>query len=302
MIDKIAKFYMEMFQNEQGVYLVRRTLRNENILVLSMMWNGEFFNYEICVREENPEFKLFYIDDGPYFRTLAHLIEHYSKYEDGLPCVLKRSIEPGFSVHNTIGQPNLNSTQIQIKTSRQNISNSSNNSLRNEMNHLNANNGCGGINQLQQLIKLDSFDQMNDQMQFGHTRTDAMAKVNLFKSRTLLNDQSILIKFRLVVLIEIQDLFYKFKERRSASQLSKKLAKILPNEVHLQAIIGEGEFGTVYKGTYNGVGLNFLNIQILNINDPQCFKHFILIYLRIYNIRFKFINHIILILKETSGG
>jgi hypothetical protein len=25
------------------------------------------------------------------------------------------------------------------------------------------------------------------------------------------------------------------------------------NEIQLQAIIGEGEFGTVYKGTYNGV-------------------------------------------------
>ena len=31
------------------------------------------------------------------------------------------------------------------------------------------------------------------------------------------------------------------------------MPKILPNEVQLQAIIGEGEFGTVYKGTYNGV-------------------------------------------------
>ena len=47
-------------------------------------------------------------------------------------------------------------------------------------------------------------------------------------------------------------LFY-LKERRSASQLSKKLIKISMNEIQLQAIIGEGEFGTVYKGTYNGV-------------------------------------------------
>jgi tyrosine-protein kinase len=62
------------------------------------------------------------------------------------------------------------------------------------------------------------------------SKTNALTKASLFKSRTLLNDQ----------------------KRRSASQLSKKLIKIAPNEVQLQAVIGEGEFGTVYKGTYNG--------------------------------------------------
>jgi hypothetical protein len=40
--------------------------------------------------------------------------------------------------------------------------------------------------------------------------------------------------------------------------LSKKLEKISFSEIQLQAIIGEGEFGTVYKGTYNGVKKNSL--------------------------------------------
>jgi len=40
---EIAKCMLEMVRNEQGVYLVRRTLRNENILVLSLMWNGWAF-------------------------------------------------------------------------------------------------------------------------------------------------------------------------------------------------------------------------------------------------------------------
>ena len=52
-----------------------------------------------------------------------------------------------------------------------------------------------------------------------------------------------------------------FLERR-ASQLSKKLAKISASDVILQAVIGEGEFGTVYKGTYNGV----TNFQIVSKN------------------------------------
>lgn len=74
---------MENYGNEQGIFLVRRTQRNENILVLSMIWNVEFFNYEICIKEEANDMKLYFIDDGPYFRKLTHLVDHYSKYEDG---------------------------------------------------------------------------------------------------------------------------------------------------------------------------------------------------------------------------
>ena len=31
----------------------------------------------------------FYIDDGPLFETLPHLVDHYLQYADGLPCVIK---------------------------------------------------------------------------------------------------------------------------------------------------------------------------------------------------------------------
>lgn len=62
------------------------------------MFNGEFFNYEICVREPSPALsapqRYYYIDDGPYFRNLSHLVEHYSKYEDGLPGLLLKPIRP----------------------------------------------------------------------------------------------------------------------------------------------------------------------------------------------------------------
>ena len=182
---------MELCGNEEGIFLVRCTQRNENILVLSMMWNSEFFNYEICIKEE-PHEKLFYIDDGPYFRKLPHLIDHYSKYEDGLPCALKRPIEPGFSSQSLIGHPNLNSTQIN-RPLKQTASNSSSSSIRSDL--TSSSNGNQFINGNGMLIqhpftRLDSFDQMPDQhlMQNGQNN---MAKVNLFKSRTLLNDQSI---------------------------------------------------------------------------------------------------------------
>ena len=33
-----------------------------------------------------------YIDDGPFFETLEHLIDHYSRYADGLSAKLKASV------------------------------------------------------------------------------------------------------------------------------------------------------------------------------------------------------------------
>jgi hypothetical protein len=35
-------------------------------------------------------------------------------------------------------------------------------------------------------------------------------------------------------------------------------------DIQLQAIIGEGEFGTVYKGTYNGVYVFMIEIKRSN--------------------------------------
>jgi len=37
----------------------------------------------------------FYIDDGPLFETLPHVIDHYSRCADGLPVLLKMALPPG---------------------------------------------------------------------------------------------------------------------------------------------------------------------------------------------------------------
>ena len=98
---EIAKQLLEQHKSEQGVYLVRRTRRDKNIYVLSLIWNGEFFNYEICTNDiplyDQPTPRMhrhYYIDDGPYFLSLGHLVEHYQKYEDGLPGSLTKPIRP----------------------------------------------------------------------------------------------------------------------------------------------------------------------------------------------------------------
>ena len=176
---------------------------------------GEFFNYEICIRDEtNPmmsdlmPLKYFYIDDGPYFRTLSHLIEHYTKYEDGLPGVLKRNVEPAMLQHlnmpnpsnsllkpvmninskppaipNTM-QPNLLQANM-IQSSSSSISNSSSSNGLSQRTanpdqpfNRGGNNNSGGANN-------SSGGDTN-----GFKSSDALTKAHLFKSRTLLNDQS----------------------------------------------------------------------------------------------------------------
>lgn len=36
----------------------------------------------------------FYIDDGPLFETLPHVIDHYSRCADGLPVLLRMAVSP----------------------------------------------------------------------------------------------------------------------------------------------------------------------------------------------------------------
>ena len=175
------------------MFLVRRTQRDENILVLSLTWSGEFFNYEICIREL-PQFanhlthtstqtKYFFIDDGPYFKSLEHLVEHYTKYEDGLPGLLTRPI----------ANANTNTTQQPMTLPRQGlampppppptITNKSNKPSGANIGHQKiANNDDLLLNRRVSSSSTSSSDL--------NAKSSALTKASLFKSRTLLNDQS----------------------------------------------------------------------------------------------------------------
>ena len=76
-----------------GVFLVRR--KSKKLHVLSVMLKNEFFNYEIFFKEDE---KYFFIDDGPYFCSLEHVIEYYLKFKDGFPDLLRSPIGAN-SVH-----------------------------------------------------------------------------------------------------------------------------------------------------------------------------------------------------------
>ncbi len=169
MTREVAKQILDNYKHENGTFLVRRTQRDENILVLSLMYNGEFFNYEICVKEFTLSNKYYFIDDGPYFKSLLNLIEHYTKYEDGLPGILTKSIHSGAISNGATRQPKsqFSSAMSSSTSSTSSTASGSFNHVQPHMNHQHGN--------------LDTL---------GHSKSDALTRANLFKSRTLLNDQS----------------------------------------------------------------------------------------------------------------
>lgn len=74
-----------------GLFLVRLSTRDHGYYVLSVVVNTQIYHYQIRSRSD----RWFYIDDGPLFETLPHVIDHYSRCADGLPVLLKMALPPG---------------------------------------------------------------------------------------------------------------------------------------------------------------------------------------------------------------
>uniref|UniRef100_A0A8D8A527 Tyrosine-protein kinase n=2 Tax=Culex pipiens TaxID=7175 RepID=A0A8D8A527_CULPI len=71
-----------------GVYLVRYSPK-QGVDVLTLLFDNEARHF-IIQRKQN----YLYIDDGPYMASLEHLIEHYSRFSDGLQINLKYPVPP----------------------------------------------------------------------------------------------------------------------------------------------------------------------------------------------------------------
>jgi len=70
------------------MFIVRYSSKNLQNYALTLYNDKEVFNFEIVRLNETT----FYIDDGPYFDSLEHLIDHYCRIPDGLPTTLTCSI------------------------------------------------------------------------------------------------------------------------------------------------------------------------------------------------------------------
>lgn len=71
-----------------GVYLVRYSPK-QGVDVLTLLYDNEARHF-IIQRKQT----YLYIDDGPYMASLEHLIEHYSRFSDGLQINLKYPVPP----------------------------------------------------------------------------------------------------------------------------------------------------------------------------------------------------------------
>ncbi|CAF0752326.1 unnamed protein product [Adineta steineri] len=109
-----AKQLIESVKNgpRNGMFVVRRSSKNPKNYALTLYNDSEFFNYEMIRLNDTT----YYIDDGPYFDSLDHLIDHYCRIPDGLPTTLMCSINRFGQVINSRVQPfSLTSTMNRSK-------------------------------------------------------------------------------------------------------------------------------------------------------------------------------------------
>ena len=131
-----------------------------------------------------------------YFKSLENLIEHYTKYEDGLPGLLTKSISP-MSILQNLLMPISSTMPRQIHLTQQML-----------MSKNVASQKLPAAAQVQQKLVMPSdvlasgqtlMNISNHQLmhqsstsQDFNSKSNALTKASLFKSRTLLNDQSML--------------------------------------------------------------------------------------------------------------
>ncbi|XP_070538021.1 tyrosine-protein kinase HTK16-like [Ptychodera flava] len=80
---------LEKFKKQDGRFLIRTSKNKAGAYVLTMCMYKNIFNFEISQHD-----RWYVIDDGSYFDTLEHLVEHYTRYDDGLPGKLGQPVTP----------------------------------------------------------------------------------------------------------------------------------------------------------------------------------------------------------------
>ncbi|XP_035791172.1 tyrosine-protein kinase Shark-like isoform X2 [Anopheles albimanus] len=78
----------ETGESQSGTYLVRYSAK-QNVDVLTLLFEGEPKHF-IIQRQQD----WLYIDEGPFMNSLEHLIDHYSRFSDGLPVNLRFPVPP----------------------------------------------------------------------------------------------------------------------------------------------------------------------------------------------------------------
>lgn len=76
---------LELKGLKEGLFLVRKRKKNPDWYVLTLCHEQKIFNYEIRTKHYRDRL-MYYIDDGPYYKTIEHVIQYYCHHANGLPC------------------------------------------------------------------------------------------------------------------------------------------------------------------------------------------------------------------------
>ncbi|XP_055703901.1 tyrosine-protein kinase Shark isoform X2 [Phlebotomus papatasi] len=72
-----------------GIFLLRYTEKNKGSQVLTLLYDNQPKHFIIQKTSH-----YLYIDEGPYMTSLEHLVQHYTKFADGLPINLRHPVKP----------------------------------------------------------------------------------------------------------------------------------------------------------------------------------------------------------------
>ena len=86
---KTALAMMKEAGNQDGTFLIRNSSKKLKFYVLSMIWKNKGNHFEI-----EKQGIYFFVDEGPYMTSLEQLVQHYSRFSDGLPCPLRYPVRP----------------------------------------------------------------------------------------------------------------------------------------------------------------------------------------------------------------
>ena len=88
---------ISLMGKEDGIFLVRESTTYRGSYVLTMLSQGQLRNFQIQ-NHGTPDNAMYGIDDGPRFYSVDEMIQHYSCFDDRLPCKLTHTcLKPDFS-------------------------------------------------------------------------------------------------------------------------------------------------------------------------------------------------------------
>lgn len=92
LLEHKSQEYEEECRKSIGFYLIRRSENQggKDVLTLLYLYNKPVITNYTILRTRN----YFHFKNGPYFESREELVDHYSRWEDGLPTTLGVGVSP----------------------------------------------------------------------------------------------------------------------------------------------------------------------------------------------------------------